>query len=117
MGDGSARIARAFWVREPGRGEIRELPSARSADDDVLVRTLWSGISRGTESLVFAGRVPQSQYRAMRCPFQEGDFPAPVKYGYSAVGIVEQGPPALVGPNVSSACIRIRIASSFRPPR
>jgi threonine dehydrogenase-like Zn-dependent dehydrogenase len=66
----------------------------------VLVRALASGVSRGTESLVFMGRVPASQYRAMRCPFQAGDFPAPVKYGYAAVGVVEDGPAALLGRRV-----------------
>jgi threonine dehydrogenase-like Zn-dependent dehydrogenase len=63
----------------------------------VLVRTVWSGVSRGTETLVFRGGVPPGQYAAMRAPFQEGDFPGPVKYGYLNVGAVEQGPPALCG--------------------
>jgi threonine dehydrogenase-like Zn-dependent dehydrogenase len=66
----------------------------------VLVRTLVSGISRGTETLVFRGRVPESQYAEMRAPFQEGDFPAPVKYGYLNVGVVESGPDDLVGRTV-----------------
>jgi threonine dehydrogenase-like Zn-dependent dehydrogenase len=66
----------------------------------LLIRTLASAISRGTESLVFRGEVPQSEWRRMRCPFQEGDFPAPVKYGYSAVGIVEDGPVESVGRRV-----------------
>jgi threonine dehydrogenase-like Zn-dependent dehydrogenase len=65
-----------------------------------LVRTLYSGISRGTESLVFRGEVPPSQYRAMRAPFQRGDFPGPVKYGYSSVGVVEAGPEDLLGRTV-----------------
>ena len=59
-----------------------------------------SGISRGTETLVFRGGVPPSQYAAMRAPFQEGDFPGPVKYGYLNVGVVEQGPPELRGRTV-----------------
>jgi Zn-dependent alcohol dehydrogenase len=63
---------------------------------DVLVRTLHSGVSRGTESLVFQGAVPASQYAAMRAPFQEGDFPGPLKYGYLNVGVVEEGPVALL---------------------
>jgi threonine dehydrogenase-like Zn-dependent dehydrogenase len=63
----------------------------------VTVRTLFSGVSRGTESLVFLGRVPESQHDAMRAPFQEGDFPAPVKYGYASVGEVEEGPDELLG--------------------
>ena len=55
------------------------------------MRALFSGISRGTESLVFRGEVPQSQYVAMRAPFQEGTLPGPIKYGYSSVGeVVEQ---------------------------
>ncbi|TDT95473.1 hypothetical protein EDD99_7304 [Streptomyces sp. 846.5] len=69
---------------------------------DAVVRTLYSGVSRGTESLVFLGRVPSSQYAAMRAPFQEGDFPGPVKYGYLNVGLVEQGPAELVGRTVFS---------------
>jgi threonine dehydrogenase-like Zn-dependent dehydrogenase len=64
---------------------------------EVLVRARYSGVSRGTESLVFRGEVPASQYEAMRAPFQEGRFPAPVKYGYSSVGEVIEGPDALVG--------------------
>ena len=66
-------------------------------EDEVLVRALYSGISRGTEALVFRGEVPVSQYAAMRAPFQEGDFPGPVKYGYSSVGEVVEGPAGLQG--------------------
>ena len=96
-GSPGPREARAFWLREPGWGEIRtvQLPSPGPAD--VLVHTLRSAISRGTESLVFRGRVPSSQGEAMRAPFQEGGFPAPVKYGYLNVGRVELGPPELLG--------------------
>lgn len=64
------------------------------------MRALYSGISRGTEALVFGGRVPQSEWARMRAPFQVGEFPAPVKYGYSLTGIVEQGPADLVGRQV-----------------
>jgi threonine dehydrogenase-like Zn-dependent dehydrogenase len=89
--------AHAFWVTAPGRGEIRavRLPAAR--DGDAVVRALYSGISRGTESLVHAGRVPPSEYARMRAPFQDGEFPAPVKYGYASVGVVEDGPAELRG--------------------
>ena len=92
--------ALAFWVREPGAGEIRPTRLPEAGADDVVVRTVCSGISRGTETLVFEGRVPESQYDAMRAPFQEGDFPGPVKYGYLSVGVVEQGPPELRGRTV-----------------
>ena len=92
--------AAAFWLREPGAGEIRPVDLAPPGPDEVLVRTVRSAISRGTESLVFAGRVPVSQHEAMRAPFQEGAFPGPVKYGYLNVGVVEAGPAALVGRTV-----------------
>jgi threonine dehydrogenase-like Zn-dependent dehydrogenase len=92
--------ARAFWLSAPGRGEIRPVALPDPGPDDVLVRTLRSGISRGTETLVFRGGVPAGQYAAMRAPFQEGEFPAPVKYGYLNVGAVEHGPPELRGRTV-----------------
>jgi len=92
--------AHAFWLSAPGHGEIRPVAVSQPQEDDVLVRTLRSGVSRGTETLVFRGGVPPSQYAAMRAPFQEGDFPGPVKYGYLSVGAVEQGPPELRGRTV-----------------
>jgi threonine dehydrogenase-like Zn-dependent dehydrogenase len=92
--------ARAFWLVAPGRGEIRSQPLHEPGANDVLIRASASAISRGTESLVFSGRVPPSEYQTMRCPFQEGDFPAPVKYGYASTGIVEAGSAALRGQRV-----------------
>ncbi len=92
--------ALAFWLAEPGRGEIRSVPLPEPAADEVLVRTVRSGISRGTESLVFAGRVPPGERETMRAPFQEGAFPGPVKYGYLSVGVVERGPADLEGRTV-----------------
>jgi len=92
--------ARAYWVAAPGRGEVRDAPIAAPGPGEVLVRALRSGISRGTEALVFRGEVPESQREAMRCPFQDGAFPAPVKYGYASVGRVESGPEALRGRRV-----------------
>ena len=92
--------AQAFWLRAPGLGEIRPVSLPEPGRDDVVVRTLRSGVSRGTETLVFRGGVPASQYAAMRAPFQEGDFPGPVKYGYLNVGVVEHGPPQLHGRTV-----------------
>lgn len=91
---------RAFWVVSPGHGEIRSTMLREPAPGEVLVKALRSGISRGTESLVFRGGVPASQWQAMRCPFQEGDFPGPVKYGYASVGRVEAGPAHLLGQRV-----------------
>lgn len=89
--------ARACWVVGPSLAEIRPeaLPPWREAD--VRVRSLHSGVSRGTETLVFRGEVPSSETERMRAPFQVGDFPAPVKYGYVNVGVVEDGPRDLLG--------------------
>ncbi|MDN5932579.1 MAG: dehydrogenase, partial [Pseudonocardia sp.] len=92
--------ARAFRVRSPGVGEIHQVTLPDPGPDDVVVRTLTSGISRGTETLVFRGGVPPSQYAAMRAPFQVGEFPGPVVYGYLNVGTVELGPPELLGRTV-----------------
>jgi NADPH:quinone reductase-like Zn-dependent oxidoreductase len=92
--------ARAFWVRAPGCGEIWPATLPEPGPDDVVVRTIVSGISRGTETLVFQGRVPPGEYAGMRAPFQEGDFPGPVKYGYLNVGAVEGGPEELRGRTV-----------------
>jgi 2-desacetyl-2-hydroxyethyl bacteriochlorophyllide A dehydrogenase len=96
----SATDARAFWIAEPGRGEIRDEILPAPGADDVVVRAMFSGISRGTESLVFQGRVPASEHERMRAPFQSGDFPAPIKYGYASVGRVERGPRHIEGRNV-----------------
>ena len=90
----------AFWVATPGQGELRTERLRAIRENEVLVRTLFSGVSRGTESLVFRGEVPPAEYIRMRAPFQGGDFPGPVKYGYTNVGVVEQGPAALVGKTV-----------------
>ncbi|KAA9150795.1 dehydrogenase [Amycolatopsis acidicola] len=86
------RSARAFWFKTPGECELRETGVPAPGDGEVLVRTLFSGVSRGTETLVFRGGVPENQYAVMRAPFQEGEFPGPVKYGYLNVGVVEEGP-------------------------
>jgi NADPH:quinone reductase-like Zn-dependent oxidoreductase len=94
------REAPAFWVVAPCRGEIRAQQLREPAPGELLVRAVTSAISRGSESLVFRGEVPESEWERMRCPFQEGEFPAPVKYGYSAVGVVETGPAELLGRRV-----------------
>jgi len=92
--------AEAFWITGALSGEIRAADLPAPGNGEVLVRTRFSGISRGTECLVYGGSVPPGQYQAMRAPFQEGDFPWPVKYGYASVGLIEQGPAALQGREV-----------------
>lgn len=91
------RPARALWYTAPGRAELRDSRPAAPEPATALVRARWGALSRGTESLVFAGKVPASQVERMRAPFQEGAFPFPVKYGYVSVGRVEEGPAGLEG--------------------
>jgi 2-desacetyl-2-hydroxyethyl bacteriochlorophyllide A dehydrogenase len=92
--------ATAFWVEEPHLGALRTAEMRDPEPGEVLVRTQYTGISRGTESVVFRGEVPRGEHDRMRSPFQEGEFPGPVKYGYLNVGVVEGGRPALRGRTV-----------------
>lgn len=93
-------VALALWYSGPGKVELRQEALALPGADEVRVKTLYSAISRGTESLVFGGRVPASEFQRMRAPFMAGDFPFPVKYGYAAVGRIESGSNALRNSNV-----------------
>lgn len=98
--------ARALWYIHPGQAEIRTerlaTPSDVLSDQTCLVRAAYSAISRGTESLIFHGRVPASEFERMKSPFMDGQFPFPVKYGYCHVGQVIQGPDSLRGQYVFS---------------
>jgi threonine dehydrogenase-like Zn-dependent dehydrogenase len=94
------RTARAFWVTSISTGAIRPEELREPGPGEVVVRAVASGVSRGTESLVFEGRVPESEFQRMRCPHQAGEFPFPVKYGYSSVGRVIGGASTLVGKDV-----------------
>ena len=93
-------VAEALWYSGPGKAEIREEKLATPAADEVRVRALFGAVSRGTEALVLASRVPASEFERMRAPFMAGDFPFPVKYGYATVGRVEGGTKALLGRTV-----------------
>ena len=92
MPDRKRNSTEALWYVGPGRAEIRKEQLAERGPGEVRVRTLYSAVSRGTERLVLAGRIPASEFERMRPPFMGGIFPFPVKYGYAAVGRVEQGP-------------------------
>jgi len=95
--------ARALYYVAPQQAALRRPSLLTEHDPDVTqvrFRTLFTSLSRGTERLVFEGKLPQSEWQQMRAPHQEGDFPFPVKYGYSAVGIVEAGPEDLAGTTV-----------------
>jgi NADPH:quinone reductase-like Zn-dependent oxidoreductase len=96
----SSATAQACWVVAPGRAEIRSETLPPLPEGAARVRTLHTAVSRGTEGLVFRGEVPASEAQRMRAPFQAGDFPGPVKYGYVNVGVVETGPPELLGREV-----------------
>lgn len=97
---GKMHVARALWYARRGVVEQRSAPLRPPQPNEARVRTLFSGISRGTERLILNGLVPQSEWQRMRAPLQEGAFPFPVKYGYCATGIVEDGPEALTGRTV-----------------
>ncbi|HEY4167440.1 MAG TPA: zinc-binding alcohol dehydrogenase [Reyranella sp.] len=86
-----AVTAQALWYVGPGQAEIRDEMLGPMPAGRVRVHARHGAISRGTESLVAAGRVPPSEYRRMRAPFMAGDFPFPVKYGYATVGTLENG--------------------------
>ncbi|KQT85148.1 zinc-binding alcohol dehydrogenase [Aurantimonas sp. Leaf443] len=88
MDDSQDAAPSAFWIEAPGRGALRAAPLGPLEAGQVRVRALFGAISRGTEATVFAGAVPASEHERMRAPFQEGAFPAPVKYGYATVGRV-----------------------------
>lgn len=90
----------AFWITAKQRGELRTTELPARGNDEVSIQTQYSAISLGTESLVFNNAVPSTEYQRMRAPFQEGEFPTPVKYGYMNVGRVEDGPEPLRGRSV-----------------
>ena len=90
-------VAEALWYSGPGQADIRREALAPPTADELRVRALYGAISRGTEALVLAGRVPPSEFERMRAPFMAGNFPFPVKYGYATVGRIEDGAEDLIG--------------------
>ena len=114
-GNRGDQMARALWHVAPGRSEIRDEPVGEPRPGEVRLRALHSGISRGSEALVFSGRVPDSEHDRMKAPFMGGAFPFPVKYGYANVGRVEAGEAALTGQGGVSRSIRISRISFCRP--
>ena len=90
-------MSRALWYVAPGQAELRDTVESPRGQGQVRLRMAASAISRGTERLVFEGRIAACDHERMRAPMQAGAFPFPVKYGYSAVARVEEGPPDLIG--------------------
>ena len=93
-------MARSVWYVAPGVVEVKTAPLAPAMPGQALVRTLFTGVSRGTERLVLSGAVGESEWGRMKAPMQEGQFPFPVKYGYCATGVVEVGPKDMLGRTV-----------------
>ncbi|WP_319567734.1 zinc-dependent alcohol dehydrogenase [Cohaesibacter marisflavi] len=118
-----ATHALALWLSAKQTCEIRKDPLSRPEQDQVLIRTLFSGISRGTEALVFQGKVPHTETERMRGPHMAGDFCFPVKYGYCLVGVVEEGTQDLLGKAVfclhphQTACIINKDMVTILPDR
>ena len=118
---GDGEVVEALWYVGPERAEIREETLGPLADGHIRVRAHCGAISRGTEALIAAGRVPVSEYRRMRAPFMGGAFPFPVKYGYATAGVVEDGPAHLLGRNVFAlyphqTCFDIPIEAAILVP-
>ncbi len=72
-----SRTARALWYVGDARAELREEPLPALKKGEALVRMLYSGVSRGTERLVFKALVPSSEYQRMRGPNMGGAFRIP----------------------------------------
>ena len=84
---------RALWYVGERQAELRLHALPELAPDQVRVASLYSALSRGTESLVWRQQVPKALAQEMRAPFQDGEFGAQVKYGYCSVGqVVGLGP-------------------------
>jgi NADPH:quinone reductase-like Zn-dependent oxidoreductase len=95
--NGRGMRGKALWYVGPGAAELRDEPVGVPLEGEIKVRALFGAVSRGTERLVSAGRVPVSEYERMRAPMMAGTFPFPVKYGYATVGRVEGGETELAG--------------------
>lgn len=80
----------AVWFPTPRRVELRGDPSVPLGPRDIRVSAIASGISAGSELLVFRGEVPPELTPDL--PTIGGDFGFPVKFGYASVGrVVEAG--------------------------
>jgi threonine dehydrogenase-like Zn-dependent dehydrogenase len=96
----SHKTATGLWVKSARHYALEKMDLPAPGPDHALIRSVFSGVSRGTERLVLTGQIPTSEYQRMRAPLQQGDFPFPVLYGYASCGVVEQGPEGLLGQTV-----------------
>ena len=93
----------SLWLIKKNKPKILSKSlSYKKNNKSVLIKTLYSGISKGTESLVANGKVDKSQFQVMKSPFQEGNFNFPIKYGYINVGEIVDGPNKMIGKKIFS---------------
>ncbi|SHN47040.1 zinc-dependent alcohol dehydrogenase [Cryptosporangium aurantiacum] len=93
--------AHAVWFTAPRHVEVRPIPAPNPHPGDLVIRTLYSGISAGTELLAYRGELnPATERDETLTALADGGFEYPFQYGYSCVGVVEQGPDALRGATV-----------------
>jgi 2-desacetyl-2-hydroxyethyl bacteriochlorophyllide A dehydrogenase len=85
----------ALYFTEPYRVSVREEAISPPGPGQVLVRTLMSAISPGTELLIYRGEAPQDLAADTSIAALSGTLAFPLKYGYAAVGRV-----AALGPEV-----------------
>ena len=83
--------AESFWIKKRNASFIKKHSISIPQKNQALIKTIYSGISYGTERIVYSGSVPKSQRDLMKCPHQEGDFGGNIKYGYMNVGKVIEG--------------------------
>ena len=93
---------KSYWIDKKNKGYFKSGKISSINSGELIVKTLFSGISYGTEKLVHSGKVPNSQKNLMKCPYQEGDFGNDIKYGYINVGKVVDGDKSYLGSNIFS---------------
>lgn len=84
--------ARVLYFQAPRRIEIRDQEVAEPRDDEVRIEAELSGISAGTELLLYRGQVPPGTILDENLPSLSGTVGYPLAYGYAVVGrVVAQG--------------------------
>lgn len=81
---------RTVYFTAPRQAELREEPLPALGADEVLVETLCSAISAGTEMLIYRGRFPRELETDPVISALRGGFEFPIAYGYACVGIIRE---------------------------
>lgn len=87
-------MARAVWFVGPRTASLRDEEAIRQADDELVVETIASGISQGTETLIYRGEGPTDQVVTPSTCIGKSMGSFPIKYGYACVGKVAEAGPA-----------------------